>query len=52
MQPANTCHHHVCSSAFAALALAAQQAAKEGHEGATPESGPWSVAVALRGMAA
>jgi oligopeptidase A len=24
-----------------ALALAAQQAAKEGHEGATPESGPW-----------
>lgn len=25
----------------AALALAAQQAIKEGHEGATPESGPW-----------
>jgi oligopeptidase A len=25
----------------AALALAAQQAAKEGHEGATPEEGPW-----------
>ncbi len=24
-----------------ALALAAQQAAKEGHEGATPEAGPW-----------
>lgn len=32
---------HSLRALCAALALAAQQASKEGHEGATPEEGPW-----------